>query len=870
MKSNVFSATRRASLFLGAAALVHEPAFAQDEIASDDADGQGNDIIVTATPIQDSLESAIKQKRASLNVVEVVSADTIGRFPDQNLADSLGRIPGLAIERDQGQARFINLRGAPFRFTSIAFNGIDVPGAEDGRIPRFDSFPAAITRGIVVNKAITADMPGEAVSGYIDIKTASPFERDDFFFSVEGGLGNQELGDQRTERLNGTIGYSNDTFGILAFGSRNLRGRITDNREYQLAIDPATGGILPNNLDFRSYRGEREDQAYGGEIDIRPSDGVRIYARTIFSEFIDREERNQFDFELAQGSAFTGEPLTPGSGFQSVVPVSRLLEDGVYNNSTWTSTLGAEFEAGDWDISTSFSYIETTNDVELPLPQSVTILPFGLEGTAAVQYDVTDPLDPQVFLFETGTMNPITADDIVFATDFPRTRGLLFGSNLDTENYKFKLDFQREGMDFLGGDTTIKVGGQVDLRDASGGSVLSVVPFPDSVDIPSFLTDNLWSSGFSNTIQARDFDNVGLIEAWEAAVGGFNFENDPDTIIGIDENIYAAYASFETTYDWGSLVFGARLEATDFETTGSQVGDDGSLTPLTVENDYVHILPNLHLNFDVADDVVLRLSASTGVSRPTYTQLRASIEVDVTETPPQVSGGNPRLDAEFSYGPDISLEYYFADGMILSVGAFARWIDNVLYNAGATIPDGSVVAPGLIAPGTPTIFNTTFNGDDGRLMGLEFNFVGQATFLPEPLDGFGATANLTLLDSEFSAPNLDGQEFSLPGTSDVIFNASIFFEKYGFSARVNYQYRDDWLSTTENEDLNEFWATTERVDASIRYNVPEFITGLAVTLFADANNITDVRDLRFTNTRATPNQFEGFGERYMFGIRLDY
>ncbi|MEO0698741.1 MAG: TonB-dependent receptor plug domain-containing protein, partial [Pseudomonadota bacterium] len=306
-----YSITRisvRSTLLASACLCASTAAFAQDPAEGEapiDSEETGNAIVVTATPIQDSLEAAIKQKRESLNVVEVVSADTIGRFPDQNLADSLGRIPGLAIERDQGQARFINLRGAPFRFTSIAFNGIDVPGAEDGRIPRFDSFPAAITRGIVVNKAITADMPGEAVSGYIDIQTASPFERDDFFFSVEAGLGNQELGDQRTERLNGTIGYSNDTFGILAFGSRNLRGRITDNREYELTVGP-NGEVFPDNLDFRSYRGEREDRAYGGEIEIRPSMGTRIYARTIYSEFIDREERNQFDFDIADGAADTG------------------------------------------------------------------------------------------------------------------------------------------------------------------------------------------------------------------------------------------------------------------------------------------------------------------------------------------------------------------------------------------------------------------------------------------------------------------------------------------------------------------------------------------------------------------------------------
>ena len=859
MTYNASGASRRwsirASLLLGAACLVHAPAFAQDN----EEEETGNQIVVTATPIKDSLEEAIRTKRESLNVVDVIAADTIGRFPDQNLADSLGRVPGLAIERDQGQARFINFRGAPFRFTSIAFNGIDVPGAENGRIPRFDSFPASITSGIVINKAITADMPGEAVAGFIDIETASPFDRNGFFFSVEGGLGNQELGDVQTERLNGRIGYSNDTFGILAFGSRNLRGRITDNREYELTQGPG-GEIFPDNLDFRSYRGEREDRSYGGEIELQPSDDLYLYARTIFSEFIDREERNQFDFDIADGAGITGAPFTPTTGYQPVVLVSRLLEDGLYNNSTWVSTVGGDYQSGDWNIAGSFSYIETENETFLPIPLSA-------GGTAALSYDVSDILNPQVFLFETGTMNPITADDITYAANL----GLIFANALDTENYKFKLDFEREGMDFLGGDTTLKFGTQIDLREGVGGDTLSFGGFPSSVDIPSFLTSNLWSSDFDNTIQARDFDNQGLIAAWESAIGGFDVSFDDDSLISIDENIYAGYVSVETLFDRGSLVFGVRLEATDFSTSGSQVDPAGGLTPITVDNNYVHVLPNIHANFDFADDVKFRASFSTGVSRPTYSQLRASIGVDPTDTPPTASGGNPNLDAEIAYGWDVSLEYYFARGSIVSVGGFYRWIDNVLYSAGATVPDGSVVAPGLIAPGTPLVYNTTFNGTDGSLVGVEFNVVGQATFLPEPLDGLGATANLTLLGSEFTAPSLGGQQFDLPGTSDTVFNASIFYEKFGISARLNYQYRSDWLSTTENESLNEFWDATTRVDASVRYTFPEGSLGpIGVTLFADANNITDERDLRYINSEATPNQFEGFGARYMFGIRVDY
>ena len=163
------------------AQLLCAPAFAQQNPTAPEI----TEVVTIGTPIRDSQKAAIEAKRNADNYLDVVSADTIGRFPDQNLADSLGRMPGLAIERDQGQARYINFRGAPFRYTSLAIDGLSIPGAENGRVPRFDAFPAVITRRIEANKAITPGMPGEAVSGYINIESFNPFDARGFSMSSE-------------------------------------------------------------------------------------------------------------------------------------------------------------------------------------------------------------------------------------------------------------------------------------------------------------------------------------------------------------------------------------------------------------------------------------------------------------------------------------------------------------------------------------------------------------------------------------------------------------------------------------------------------------------------------------------------------------
>ena len=840
------------ALLFSAAALSAPTVLAQD---SDEAPARLQTVVVSGTPIRESQAAAIAAKREANNVVDILAADTIGRFPDQNLADSLGRVPGLAIERDQGQARYINFRGAPFRYTKIAFDGIDVLGAEDGRVPRFDAFPSVITSRIEVNKAITADMPAEATVGFVNIETFKPFDREGISLAAEAGYGNQELGDVPINKYNGRLSFSNDQFGALVFGSHNLRGRITDNREYDYVDTNGDGiGDSVSELDFRSYMGEREDNAYGGRIEFRPTPTSSIFFSTIYSEFIDREERNQFIFNFS--------PVEIGtSAYQPAMAVTRALEYGEYENSTFSNTLGYDGEFGEWLVEARLNQTETENTTFLPLPYSVPVPPFGL-GLIGGEVDVTNITNPIINLTQVG--QPGTTADINAVT-YGATLGILFADEIETEATKAKLDVSRD-LEVAGLPTEVKFGGQYDTREANGGGATVFGPFPSSVNISDFVTGVPWYADFNNSINATVINNEGLFNAWNSAVDGISVDFEDDSRISIEEDVIALYAMATTDFSWGNLVYGLRVEQTDFTSSGSLVSAAG-VTPVEASNDYTNVLPSLHANIDLSDSLKLRLSASSGISRPTYSEIRASQSVDPIEF--EVNGGNPELDPEESIGVDAALEWYFAPASILSVGAYHRQIDNVIYPGTSTV-DGSIYAPGLIAPDTDTTFNSFFNGEDGELTGFEVNFIGSAAdLLPAPFDGLGATGNITFVDSEFFAPSLDGT-YSLPGTSDTVYNASIFYEKFGVSARINYQYRDAWLSTTENDDLNEFWDETERVDASVRYTLPRDFYGSNVTLALNGNNLTDEKDTRYINSPRTPNQYEGFGRRWVFSVRVDY
>ncbi|MCI4644080.1 MAG: TonB-dependent receptor [Hyphomonadaceae bacterium] len=838
---------RTSGLLLGTAILTAAPAFAQQT----EAESRQQTVIVTATPIRDSQQAAIEAKRQAPNVVDIISADTIGRFPDQNLADSLGRLPGLAIERGQGQARYVNFRGAPFRYTAIAFDGIDVPGAQNGRIPRFDSFPSVITSAVEANKAITPDMPGEAVSGFINVKTFSPFDAEGFSASLEAGYGEQELGGGPVNKYNGRLSWSNDQFGWVVFGSNNRRVQNTDNREFDWSPE---GEI--NELDFRSYFVEREDNAYGGKLEFRPGGAVeRVFASTLFTEFIDNEERNQYVFDLAGGAEAIGSAVSGESGYLPLVFVNRLLEYGRYDNSTWTSTLGADFNAGDWMVEARANYTETEDNLFLPIP-------YSLFGQAAAAYDVSNVEDPEVYVYAPFTMTEMDINQVSYAASI----GLVVATKLDNEAMKFKLDAERD-LQLFGRDTVVKLGGQWDTREATGFALVqdTSVGFPDDFDFADYMTGVEWYSDFNNTIGATYYQNEKLRADWASGIGGFPVNVTDDQKISIEEDILALYTMATTEFDGGNFVFGARVEATDYTSAGPDVTTPGGdLIDVDHSDDYVNFLPSAHLNLDLNEDMKLRFSASTGLSRPTYNEMRASVAVDV---PGQaVTGGNPRLDAETTWGGDVSFEWYYAPASIFSAGAFYRHVDDVIY-AFSTDIDGGLYLDS--AAGEDWTYTGYVNGKSGHLSGLELNFIGQAAdLLPEPFDGLGVSGNLTLLDSEFETN--EGTTFSLPGTSDLIWNASVYYEKFGLSARLNYQYRDAWLSTTENDGFAEYWDEQQRVDASIRYNLPWDVQGARFTVFANANNLTDENDVRYEGTIATPNQIEGYGRRWLLGVRVDY
>jgi TonB-dependent receptor len=298
-------AALRMALLSTAALVIATPAFAAPVFAAED---EAAPIIVQgARPIAESEAAALAVQRASDSLVTVAASDAVGRLPDQNIAQATGRLPGVAVERDQGQARYISLRGGPKTWTTLSFDGINVVSPE-GRDSRFDSVPSAIAGKIIVNKAVTPEMPGETVAGNVNVVTRSAFDFKGFHLSGKAGFGQQEYG-KRAEYesslvLSDRFAVGGGEIGVLLSGSYYERNMITDNFEndYEVVSQDTRPGFenrqWVSETENKLYRLTRKNYSGSARVDYKIDDRNSISLRSIYTIFTDDEARDNYRFDL--------------------------------------------------------------------------------------------------------------------------------------------------------------------------------------------------------------------------------------------------------------------------------------------------------------------------------------------------------------------------------------------------------------------------------------------------------------------------------------------------------------------------------------------------------------------------------------------
>jgi TonB-dependent receptor len=864
---------------------------------------EGGAIVVTASrPIAESEAAAIQLQRSSPALVSVLAADSIGRFPDQNLGAALARLSGVGVERDQGQERFISIRGARNSWTTVSFDGINVVSPA-GRTTRFDTMPAAIASKVIVRKAVTADLTGETVAGNVDVQTRSAFDYPGLRFAADLGAGFSELGGGRQYNVNSYLSnrFANDTIGILVSASRFEVDMITDNFEsrFERAPEDLEPGfderIWTNFFDNRIYRLTRSNTAFTGRIDWRPGDAHQIFLSSVWTQFRDEEQRQVYGFDFDDGAVRTT-ATTPAlgarSGYADVrtgnTPLQGTLfgveiesQFGTSNSpqTIFTNTLGGNHFLGDWQVSWRGNFTRG-DDAQNP--------PFGSQWNSpsnpalrpSIVYDFTDPRDPKLQFFETvvaadGTRSLGRSRNFISPTELPLVN-ITRTDRLDrTDAYTARLDIDRT-FDLFGQDTKIQFGFQYNYRDkTSERTVLEArptelnaagIPLPlqaDAIDRSPIKTGLPQNYGFFY------FDTPALEALMTSYIDAGAVRIQPNTSENNDyrvtEDVLAGYLMGTMFFGRGNIVAGVRAER--YENTGTALATIGGVREeLTVSSSKTLLFPSLHINFDATDEIKLRFSVNSGAARADYAVLRPNLAVD--DVNGVISGGNPFAEPEKAIGIDAYLEWYMNNRGFFSIGAYYKDLRDVLFNATTIFGSDVLNESGIDRSGYD--FTTTLNGGDGEIKGIEiaysqpFGDILESIGAPEWLQGFGFQGNITFNDSTATTP--DGVEIQLPDTSDLLANASLYYEQYGLSARVSYQYRGDWLNSVALGDPigNRFWNNVSRLDLSLRYALNP-----RAEMFFDATNLLDFPGIRYEGIPSRIYEYEQFGSRFMAGVRIN-
>ncbi|RVT91340.1 TonB-dependent receptor [Sphingomonas crocodyli] len=827
--------------------------------AMDDAGGGGDEIVVTGSILQSQMQS-VELKRRADNLVDIAAADSVGRFPDQNSAAALSRLPSVAVQRDQGQERYIQVRGAPNRWTSVSIDGIPMIGVDEGgtsRAYRFDAVPAVLLNAMAINKSLTSDLQAEAIVANIDLRTYSPLAQNGFHLQGDLGYGFMELGgkDQRQGSLRAS--WANDVFGVVVGASHYRRKQLTDNRE--VGAYDANG---PTVFDIRQYEVERENNGAFAAIEFEPADGQRFYARSIYTEFKDDEQRNQYVFRLSTAANGT---RSPASGSLNGVPVSASANYGEYRTRNYINTVGGDYESDDGlKAGLALNYTRTENTTYLPLVQSS----LGTADRPSITYDASDPRFPVISLFGTvgsGASATRGAPLTGLAQSRFTSGGILIPITQDTysDSYTAKFDLSKSF-----DDMTFSAGMLYADRKIKGFTInqTNIVSLAgQSFNPGGYVANKPWETEFPLGFPINYIDNRAMRADLDAlldrlqAAGTYNPSNiAPENRYRLNEKTLAGYIMGKYEFASGQVVAGVRIENFKLRNTGSSRTAAG-LVPLSAPQSYTDFFPSINARFDVAEDLVFRVAGQRGIARPSFGEIRVGSSVNDTFVPGTVSGGNPQLKPEYTWGLDASLEYYLPGGGILSVAGFHRWVEDVLYQNQQPVGTDLYNSGGIDRSGY--LLTSTFNGKSGKLYGVEFNYQQQFSFLPSPFDGLGFQGNLALLDGSFDTPTIKNIDFQ--GMSDTVANASVYYEKYGLSLRVSYQWRSDWLDTLGGFGGGEFRKGYDNLDVSVRYAINK-----NVSIFADANNLTDAIYLAYDGNKSRPTEVEQIGRRYMFGVRF--
>lgn len=805
---------------------------------------------VEVRPQLESQTRAVDLKRSSDAIQDAVSSDAMGVYPDKNVAESLQRLPGVSVTRDQGEGRFVVVRGLDANLNSVSIDGVSVGTPEDSsRAAPLDVIPSDSTERLRVVKSPTPDMPGDAIGGAILVESASAFDRDGRSLRGKLEASHQDLSGHTSPKA--AFNYSEvfaDAFGVALGVNYQNRKFESDNSEVEYG--EYDGGseddLFATSLQHRKYEIERKRIGANLNFDWRPNEDSQYYLRTLYSQFDDAETRQRTLFNFGDG-----EVTALGNNQFRVddLPADAIQKRMRYRTkkeNTFATSLGGENRLTNAVLDYKVGYTRTeervNDEMEARFEYNGDDLAATVDQNSGIpRYTLSDAgwMDNGNYDFDRFVLSPKRVDDKEHSAQV----NIRFDG--DSSSYKFGLLGRWRDRDVDTDERELRVGPDVALSDWTTST-------------PDHRGGSL-GQGMSSDAMRRYWAQSGSQYSARPQDVGANAMTSLEEDYTASEDIFATYAM--GTWDIGSLrvIGGVRVENTQFQATGNQVdvaanGRSYTVTPLTADRSYTNVLPGLHLRYDAGSDWVLRAAANKTVSRPSFGDIAPRIGYNRGDE--EVRLGNPELDPYESKNLDLSFERYIGSTGILSLGLFHKTIDGYIVN---TVSDSDPDYPGFEV-------TRVINGDKAKVYGAEFNWQQQLSFLPSGWDGLLVGASGTWLDTDFD-PGLEDradEDFTLPRASRHVYSAHVGYEKDGFSTRLAAVYRSEYLDTLgDSRAYDIFVAPNTQLDFTLDYKITA-----NVSVYVEAQNLLDKPLELYQGVRSRTLQNEEYGRTYALGLKV--
>lgn len=869
--------------------------------------------VITVTGMLSSLKSSMLDKKESDVVSDGISAEDLGKFPDLNVAESLQRITGVSIDRSGGEGQQVTVRGFGPQFNTVLVNGRQIATDSAGREFNFDIIAADQITGADIFKTSTATLQEGGIGGTINVSTARPFDYDGLQIvgSVKGMY--ESLSEETSPHASFLVSntFNDDTMGVLFAVSHSERDvqinrietagwrggqTISNSRDGVLF----TNAYIPRNWDQIVDEQERTRTNASLVFQFAPSDDINITLDGFVSKFEVKSQVTDLAswFEPDRVGSATIDPETgtllqftqdvglfessgdPATDFVSHTRNSRdVSNDGFGLNVEWaiTDQLQATF-----DVSTSSAENDRAGRDRFNVVGIINNYQFdGTGGTPTVTHDG----------FGNGSL-----PDANLARLHYNEKGNQFSDEDEITELKADFVYEADGDVFEKAEFGIyrqereKKSFQIFGNQCQFCGYGTAAPL-DVLNFREYTAENYFS-GLIDTFYTYDGD------AYVDYLADQGYPIEPtlqNNRYAVEEDITSLYADFTFGFDIDDMPvvinLGARYSTTDVK--GNAVQSDivnvvptsdqtlfanvfGPARDISESSSYSNLLPSLNVKLELQDDMVLRFAAYDSLTRPTLSQLSPATTFNEPRRQNLTAqGGNEALKPFTSENWDISYEWYYGDASLFSFAFFHKEVDDFIITrtgeevfdmTGRTAPDfaceGEFCSDAEELVGSQEVYSVTRpqNSEEITVTGYEIAL----THIFE--NGFGFTANATIVDSDVELGDDQTTAFALEGLGDSQ-NLIVFYEADNWQARVAFNNREGFLRLVDNgfngEPVNT--DTFGQWDISASYDVNENIS-----VFFEGINITEeelVQTGRFANQ---VYNIEDNGSRYAVGVRAKF